>query len=230
MNAGLGFHSNDARGATITVDPATGEPADRVTPLVRAKGAEVGVRTVAYSEAADDLLAVDAEPRFRAGLRRRRRHHRGRPAAPPLRGRVGQLLRAEAVADPRRRRVDLPRALHRRRSGRRLHSRRRRTRWSRPGRRSTACSNVFGSLRWRYFGPRAAGRGQLGALGVDQPVQSGGGLPAGRATSASPSTSSTCSMPRPATSTTTTRRACRASPPTASTTSTSTRPCRAPRD
>ena len=45
VNAGLGFHSNDARGATITVDPATGEPADRVTPLVRAKGAEVGVRT-----------------------------------------------------------------------------------------------------------------------------------------------------------------------------------------
>ena len=27
VNAGLGFHSNDARGATITVDPATGEPA-----------------------------------------------------------------------------------------------------------------------------------------------------------------------------------------------------------
>ena len=46
-NAGIGFHSNDARGAVITVDPATGEPADRVTPLVRAKGAEFGVRTVA---------------------------------------------------------------------------------------------------------------------------------------------------------------------------------------
>ena len=45
-NAGLGFHSNDARGATITVDPATGDPADRVTPLARAKGAEVGVRSV----------------------------------------------------------------------------------------------------------------------------------------------------------------------------------------
>ena len=27
VNGGLGFHSNDARGATITVDPATGEPA-----------------------------------------------------------------------------------------------------------------------------------------------------------------------------------------------------------
>lgn len=45
-NAGTGFHSNDARGTTITVDPATGDPADRVTPLVRATGGEVGVRTV----------------------------------------------------------------------------------------------------------------------------------------------------------------------------------------
>jgi outer membrane receptor protein involved in Fe transport len=46
-NAGFGFHSNDARGVTITRDPATGDPADPVTPLVRAKGSEVGVRTVA---------------------------------------------------------------------------------------------------------------------------------------------------------------------------------------
>jgi TonB-dependent receptor-like protein len=45
-NAGMGFHSNDARGAVITVDPLTGEPADRVAPLVGAKGAEFGVRTV----------------------------------------------------------------------------------------------------------------------------------------------------------------------------------------
>jgi outer membrane receptor protein involved in Fe transport len=46
-NAGLGYHSNDARGTTITRDPRTGEPVDAVTPLVRAKGAEVGLRTVA---------------------------------------------------------------------------------------------------------------------------------------------------------------------------------------
>jgi hypothetical protein len=46
VNAGTGYHSNDARGAAISVDPSTGEAADRVTPLVRAKGAEVGVRTV----------------------------------------------------------------------------------------------------------------------------------------------------------------------------------------
>ena len=47
VNAGLGFHSNDARGSTITRDPGTGDTVDPVTPLVRAKGAEAGVRTVA---------------------------------------------------------------------------------------------------------------------------------------------------------------------------------------
>jgi TonB dependent receptor/Carboxypeptidase regulatory-like domain/TonB-dependent Receptor Plug Domain len=46
INAGLGFHSNDARGTTIRFDPTTGEPASRVTPLARARGAEVGLRTV----------------------------------------------------------------------------------------------------------------------------------------------------------------------------------------
>lgn len=45
FNTGYGFHSNDARGSTITVDPKTLGPADQVTPLVRTKGAEVGVRT-----------------------------------------------------------------------------------------------------------------------------------------------------------------------------------------
>ncbi len=45
VNAGSGFHSNDARGANITVDPKSGDPADKVTPLVRSKGYEVGMRT-----------------------------------------------------------------------------------------------------------------------------------------------------------------------------------------
>jgi hypothetical protein len=49
VNAGLGFHSNDGRGATIREDPETREPADRVTPLVRAYGAEIGVRTIRFS-------------------------------------------------------------------------------------------------------------------------------------------------------------------------------------
>ena len=44
VNAGSGFHSNDARGTTIRVDPKTGDAVDRVTPLVRSKGAEIGMR------------------------------------------------------------------------------------------------------------------------------------------------------------------------------------------
>ena len=42
---GLGFHSNDARGTTITQDPKTGNAADKVPPLVRSKGLELGVRS-----------------------------------------------------------------------------------------------------------------------------------------------------------------------------------------
>lgn len=43
-NYGRGFHSNDARGATIRLDPATNEPAERVPLLVKSEGREVGVR------------------------------------------------------------------------------------------------------------------------------------------------------------------------------------------
>jgi outer membrane receptor protein involved in Fe transport len=44
LNAGGGFHSNDARGTTIRVDPKTGEAIDRVTPIAQTKGAELGLR------------------------------------------------------------------------------------------------------------------------------------------------------------------------------------------
>jgi hypothetical protein len=68
VNAGTGFHSNDARGAAITVDPISGEAADRVTPLVRAKGAEVGLRTVRIrglqSTVAVWYLGIDSELLF----------------------------------------------------------------------------------------------------------------------------------------------------------------------
>jgi outer membrane receptor protein involved in Fe transport len=43
-NYGEGFHSNDVRGATITVDPVSGDPAETVPILVRAEGAELGAR------------------------------------------------------------------------------------------------------------------------------------------------------------------------------------------
>lgn len=45
LNAGTGFHSNDARGTTIRVDPSSGEPVSRVRPLVRTRGAELGLRS-----------------------------------------------------------------------------------------------------------------------------------------------------------------------------------------
>ncbi len=45
LNGGFGFHSNDARGVTISRDPLTGEATDTVPALVRTKGAEFGVRT-----------------------------------------------------------------------------------------------------------------------------------------------------------------------------------------
>ncbi|HXF18292.1 MAG TPA: TonB-dependent receptor [Burkholderiales bacterium] len=46
INYGTGFHSNDARGTTITVDPSNPSvPAEKVTPLVRSFGSEVGLRS-----------------------------------------------------------------------------------------------------------------------------------------------------------------------------------------
>ena len=45
LNAGHGFHSNDARGTVIRIDPTTGDAADRVDPLARSLGFEAGLRT-----------------------------------------------------------------------------------------------------------------------------------------------------------------------------------------
>jgi hydrogenase/urease accessory protein HupE len=43
--AGLGYHSNDARGVNTRIDPITLGAVKRADPLVRTEGAEVGVRT-----------------------------------------------------------------------------------------------------------------------------------------------------------------------------------------
>ena len=55
LNAGSGFHSNDARGVTIKVDPKTGESVDAATPLVRSTGAELGARTEAIANVQSSL-------------------------------------------------------------------------------------------------------------------------------------------------------------------------------
>ncbi|MET0677978.1 MAG: TonB-dependent receptor [Bradyrhizobium sp.] len=68
-NAGTGLHSNDIRGATISVDPIDRvTPQDRVPLLVRSKGAEIGVRTRALegltSSLAVFMLDFDSELLF----------------------------------------------------------------------------------------------------------------------------------------------------------------------
>ncbi|WP_224741292.1 TonB-dependent receptor [Bradyrhizobium sp. 2S1] len=68
-NAGFGLHSNDIRGATITVDPNDKvTPLDRVPLLVRSKGAEFGIRTKAVdgltSSLAVFVLDFDSELLF----------------------------------------------------------------------------------------------------------------------------------------------------------------------
>jgi hypothetical protein len=67
-NAGMGFHSNDARGAVTRVDPGSGEAVDPVTPLVRARGVELGFRTVRFrgvqSTVALWYLGLDSELLF----------------------------------------------------------------------------------------------------------------------------------------------------------------------
>ena len=45
INAGEGFHSNDARGVTITESPTDGSPLQASPFLVKTKGAEVGLRS-----------------------------------------------------------------------------------------------------------------------------------------------------------------------------------------
>ena len=70
LSGGFSFHSNDARGTTITVDPETGEPAERVDPLVRSRGAEVGVRVTPVPGWRSTVSVWALDARRRAAVRR----------------------------------------------------------------------------------------------------------------------------------------------------------------
>jgi outer membrane receptor protein involved in Fe transport len=63
LNLGYGFHSNDARGTVIALDPKTLAAADRVTPLVRARGTEIGLRSaiVPHLQSALSLWRLDID-------------------------------------------------------------------------------------------------------------------------------------------------------------------------
>ncbi len=152
-NAGEGFHSNDARGVTITRDPSSGDAADPVTPLVRARGVEVGLRTVAIPRVQTTLalwrLGLDSELLFvgDAGTTEGSRPSRRYGIESATYVRVTPWLNADAdVAWSHARFTDDDPA------GDRI-----------PGAAEVITSlgvtvepssRVFGSLRLRYFGPR----------------------------------------------------------------------------
>ncbi|MBX2858856.1 MAG: TonB-dependent receptor plug domain-containing protein [Cellvibrionaceae bacterium] len=68
VSAGQGFHSNDARGTVIKVDPTDGNPSSAVDPLVRSLGYEMGVRWFRESKLNASLafwyLTLDSELLF----------------------------------------------------------------------------------------------------------------------------------------------------------------------
>jgi outer membrane receptor protein involved in Fe transport len=63
INYGEGFHSNDARGTTVHLTPRELEPTDPVTPLVKTRGMELGMR----SELVSGLQSSMALWRLRSG-------------------------------------------------------------------------------------------------------------------------------------------------------------------
>jgi TonB dependent receptor/TonB-dependent Receptor Plug Domain/Carboxypeptidase regulatory-like domain len=154
VNAGRGFHSNDARGATIAIDPASGEPASRVTPLARAAGAEVGIRTVriprvqmtltAWTLGLESELVFIGDAGTTAASRPSRRQ--GIEWTTYYSPQPWLVLDADLAVSRARFTDDDPAGS------------------SIPGAVATVVSagatinavrNVFGSVRWRYFGPRA---------------------------------------------------------------------------
>ena len=153
VNAGLGFHSNDARGATITFDPLTGDPVDRVTPLARAKGAEFGVRSVRIPHLQTSLavwtLSLDSELIFigDAGTTEAGRpsHRYGVEWVNYYSPKPWLIFDAD-VSISRAQFTDhdpagdfVPGAVATVVSG---------------GATVDSLRNIFGSVRWRYFGPR----------------------------------------------------------------------------
>ncbi len=152
-SAGSGFHSNDARGTTITVDPATGAAAQQVPGLVRTRGHEIGVRTQAVKglttsaslwrlrEASELLFVGDAgttepsRPSQRTGLEWLAQYEPN-----------SRVSMDATIAWTRARFTDgdpagpfIPGAPNRVASA---------------GITTELPSGWFGSLRWRYFGPR----------------------------------------------------------------------------
>jgi TonB dependent receptor-like, beta-barrel/TonB-dependent Receptor Plug Domain len=169
-NAGMGYHSNDVRGATIRLDPNDQVSAlSRVPLLVRSKGAEIGSRVAIadtlQASAAILVLDFDSELVFLgdAGTT-----EASRPE-PTDRRRTQRAVSASSLVGARYRRGGHPGALHRYRSRRRPHPRRG------DERRQRRCSirqagTVFRCDPAALFRPPAADRGQQRHLQADAAI------------------------------------------------------------
>ena len=153
LNYGQGFHSNDPRAATTVVDPITGEQVASEDPLVPARGAEIGLRTVALpglqSTVALWYLAFDSELIFvgDAGIAEASRPSRRLGVEWTNYVRLASWLTGELDVSLSRARFSdfdpagdfIPGALDRVVAGAIT---------------VTPARRVFGSLRLRHFGPR----------------------------------------------------------------------------
>ncbi len=152
-NAGTGFHSNDARGTTIVRDP-DGAPAERVDPLVRAKGAEFGVRSVLVPHLQSTLslwmLRLDSELVFAgdAGATEASRPsaRRGVEWTNYYRAFPGVLIDADLSWSRARFTTFETSGQYIAESVGTVFS---------AGLSSEERRRVFGGIRWRYFGPRS---------------------------------------------------------------------------
>ncbi|HVT57856.1 MAG TPA: TonB-dependent receptor [Thermoanaerobaculia bacterium] len=153
LNLGYGFHSNDARGTTITVEPRTGQPVEPVSPLVRAKSADLGFRTSIIPNLQTALtffrLDIASELVFSGDAGGTSPSRPSRRTGFELQNfyRLSSLLALDAdYAVSRARFTDfdpvgqhIPGAIESAAS---------------MGLTVTGMHGAFGSLRWRYFGPR----------------------------------------------------------------------------
>lgn len=155
-NAGRGFHSNDARGTTITLDPSDpslATPAQRVDPLVRTVGYEIGAKTLLVPGLQSSLslwrLELDSELLFvgDAGNTEPSRPSRreGIEWANYYSPHSGLIFDADAALSRARFTDGDP-------SGNRIPGSIERT--ASIGVSLSDLGNFFGGLRLRYFGPR----------------------------------------------------------------------------
>lgn len=153
INYGRGFHSNDARGTTLTVDPVSGNAAQRVSPLARNSGFEAGVRSEIVPRltlsAAAWQLQQDSELLFvgDAGTTEATRASRRRG----VEVQAQYLLKPGVAFDAS---LALTRARFRGADPAGNHIPGAPDRVASAGITLDGNGGWFGALRWRYFGPR----------------------------------------------------------------------------